>query len=210
MTSYYGVPLNPSNYNNNLSSQNFISNNNYPSQNYTNSPNLNFQKNNPNSNINPSSRPFIVGRFGKNVIVSQDLRTFANSIKTAEWTNNQTYLLAKDIGVIPSFSTNNNNNNLPRFSSKLDNLYFSLSSNSNICNDLHNYSREINERKRKLQEEVQKEKAEFIRTNFPNDIGNTSMSMMLDNIKKNKLDFIKKDQILYNKVVQMMPYIKNK
>ena len=74
-------------------------------------------------------QPFMVARFGKKKVISQDLNTFLNSIKQAEWTTNQAYLPAKDIEVKPTFKinqTDNNINNFPKYSNTVDKLYLLL------------------------------------------------------------------------------------
>ena len=58
----------------------------------------NYNQNNP--------QAFMIAKFGKKKVISQDLNTFLNSIKHAEWTNNPAYLAAKDIEVKPSFKIN--------------------------------------------------------------------------------------------------------
>ena len=67
-----------------------------------NNPNI-FNNNNINNNINKNKslhknlsfnsgqngpQPFMIARFGKKKVIAQDLTTFLNSIKQAEWANN--------------------------------------------------------------------------------------------------------------------------
>ena len=103
---------------------NFFNNNNNNSLNNYGS----MKKNRSNNNISQNSNfaPFMVAKFGKKKVISQDLNTFLNSIKQAEWTNNPSYLAAKDIGVKPTFKINNSNNNeynnIPKYSTKIKQL----------------------------------------------------------------------------------------
>ena len=170
---------------------------------------LNKNKNSyPKSKNNNSSNqmnfpPFMIAKFGKKKVISQDLQTFLNSIKHAEWTNNPSYLAAKDIEVKPSFNTNNldnNGSNIPKYSNTVDKLYLHL--NKINIGDYINYAKEINERQNKIDYYVKKEKEIFIRNNFGFNDGKLDMKIILERIRNNYMSFISKDQILYNKINQ--------
>ena len=148
-------------------------------------------------------QPFMVARFGKKRVIAQDLTTFLNSIKQAEWTNNPAYLPAKDIEVKPTFNINhmeNNINNFPKYSNTVDKLYLHL--NKINIPDYMNYANEINIRQSKIDNYVKKEKENFIKNNFGFNEGKLDMNTILQRIRNNYMTFISKDQILYNKIKQ--------
>ena len=180
-------------------------NNNSINNNYNKNKNT-FQKqqsNNYNNNQVNNYPPFMIAKFGKKKVLSQDLNTFLNSIKHAEWTNNPSYLMAKDIEVKPTFNTNNSNyseNNIPKYSNTVDKLYLHL--NKINIDDYVNYAKEINERQNKIDFYVKKEKEIFIKNNFGFNDGKLDMNTILEKIRNNYMSFISKDQILYNKLNQ--------
>ena len=155
----------------------------------------NYNQNNP--------QAFMIAKFGKKKVISQDLNTFLNSIKHAEWTNNAAYLAAKDIEVKPTFKINNLSNNFdnfPKYSNTVDKLYLHL--NKINIDDYINYAKEINERQNKIDFYVKKEKEIFMKNNFGFNEGKLDMNSILESIKNNSMNFIAKDQILYNKINQ--------
>ena len=180
-------------------------------------PNI-FNNNNINKNLNKSKTfqkqissnynqndlpPFMIAKFGKKKVISQDLNTFLNSIKHADWTNNPSYFPAKDIEVKPTFRTNNmdnNANNIPKYSNTVDKLYLHL--NKINIGDYMNYANEINIRQNKIDAYVKKEKEQFIRNNFGYNEGKLDMNIILERIRNDYMSFISKDQILYNKINQ--------
>ena len=183
--------------------------------NFFNNNNTNIFNNNMNKNKNSfqkqlshnynQSNPqaFMIAKFGKKKVISQDLNTFLNSIKHAEWTNNPAYLAAKDIEVKPTFKINNLSNNFdnfPKYSNTVDKLYLHL--NKINIDDYINYAKEINERQNKIDFYVKKEKEIFMRNNFGFNEGKLDMNSILESIKNNSMNFIAKDQILYNKINQ--------
>ena len=179
---------------------NFFNNNNI---NNNSNKNKNIQKQISNNyNQNSSLPPFMVAKFGKKKVISQDLNTFLNSIKHAEWTNNPAYLPAKDIEVKPTFKTNmdDNDNNIPKYSNTVDKLYLHL--NKINIGDYMNYTNEINVRQNKIDAYVKKEKEQFIRNNFGYNEGKLDMNIILERIRNDYMSFISKDQILYNKINQ--------
>ena len=150
-----------------------------------------------NQNFNDS---FIIGKFGKKTVVSQNLNKFLNEIKKAEWTTNPSYLIAKDINIKTVFSNNNNKeyaNEIPKYSSSIDKYYLHLHQIN--PNDFSNYINDIKNRKNNLFSESKREKEQFIRENFPNE-GRIDVNSMLIRIRNNYQSFISKDQILYNKI----------
>jgi len=161
-------------------------------------------------NVLPGNRQnkqnsFIIGKFGKKTVVSQDLNTFLNKIKQAEWTTNTSYLLAKDINIKPVFTNYNNKEeySIPNYSSKIDKYYLHL--NEINSNDYLNYVNEIKNRKSKINQDVIKEKEEFMKVNFPNE-GKLDVNTMLNRIRNNYQKFISNDQILYNKISQAIQH----
>ena len=161
-------------------------------------------KDNPRENIQNKNKSFIIGKFGKKTVVSQDLDTFLNKIKQAEWTTNPSYLIAKDINVKPIFTKNNNidnDNKITKYSNNIDKLYLHL--NEINTNDFLNYINEITNRKNKFDEEAKKEKEEFLKSNFYNQ-EKLNLNAILNRIRNNYMNFISKDQILYNKIYQAL------
>ena len=183
---------------------NFFNNNNTNIFNNNISKNKNsFQKQLSHNYNQNNPQAFMIAKFGKKKVISQDLNTFLNSIKHAEWTNNPAYLAAKDIEVKPTFKINNLSNNLdnfPKYSNTVDKLYLHL--NKINIDDYINYAKEINERQNKIDFYVKKEKEIFMRNNFGFNEGKLDMNSILESIKNNSMNFIAKDQILYNKINQ--------
>jgi len=182
----------------------------YKNDRFPNNPNNEYMNNyqfgnNSNKGNLPKPNIFIIGKFGKKTVVSQDLKTFMNSIKEAEWTTNPSYLLAKDIKVKPVFSKSNIeiNDNIPKYSENINKFYLHL--NNINENDYLNYVNEIKSRKNKIDEDVKKEKFEFMKSNFPNE-GKLDLKTILNRIRNNHSSFISKDQILFNKISQAMQY----
>ena len=197
------------NFNNNHKGRQTMKPNNNINNKYNSNRNLNPQsnstKNMMNNHNDSDSLVFIYGKFGRKTVVKQDLKTFINKIKKAEWTTNQSYLIAKNINIKPTFLKNGNTDDfdIPRYSKSIDKLY--LNSIHINCNDYLNYVNEIKSRKQKLDEEAKREKAEFLRTNFPNE-GKLDLKSILNRIRNNHKSFISKDQLLYNKISQEMNY----
>ena len=65
-----------------------------------------------------------------------------------------------------------------------------------------NYANEINIRQSKIDNYVKKEKENFIKNNFEFNEGKLDMNSILQRIRNNYMNFISKDQILYNKIKQ--------
>ena len=183
---------------------NFFNNNNTNIFNNNMSKNKNsFQKQLTHNYNQNNPQAFMIAKYGKKKVISQDLNTFLNSIKHAEWTNNPAYLAAKDIEVKPTFKINNLSNNLdnfPKYSNTVDKLYLHL--NKINIDDYINYAKEINERQNKIDFYVKKEKEIFMKNNFGFNEGKLDMNSILESIKNNSMNFIAKDQILYNKINQ--------
>ena len=157
-----------------------------------------------NSMSSTSQNCFILGKFGKKTVVAQDLDTFLNSLKKAEWTTNPSYIMAKDINVKPTFNKSENSNDepdIPKYSETVNKLYLHL--NEINSNDFLNYIDEVNDRNNKLKQNAKKEKEEFMKLNFPNE-ENIDLSGILNKIKNNHKSFISKDQILFDKIKQAM------
>ena len=183
---------------------NFFNNNNTNIFNNNISKNKNsFQKQLSHNYNQNNPQAFMIAKFGKKKVISQDLNTFLNSIKHAEWTNNPAYLAAKAIEVKPTFKINNlsnNSDNFPKYSNTVDKLYLHL--NKINIGDYMNYTNEINVRQNKIDAYVKKEKEQFIRNNFGYNEGKLDMNIILERIRNDYMSFISKDQILYNKINQ--------
>ena len=67
-----------------------------------------------------------------------------------------------------------------------------------------NYTNEIKTRQNKIDNYVKKEKENFIRNNFGFNEGKLDMNIILERIRNNYMNFISKDQILYNKINQTL------
>lgn len=202
------IEINDNNYNNNYKGRQTMTANNKINNQYNSNylrPQRNSTKNMKIHNDN-SSQPFIYGKFGRKTVVQQDLKTFVNKIKKAEWTTNPSYLIAKNINIKPTFAKNDNKDedlDIPRYSKSIDQLY--LNSVQINFNDYLNYVNEIKSRKNKLDEEAKREKADFLKKNFPNE-GKLDLKSIIKRIRDNHTSFISKDQLLYNKISQAMNY----
>ena len=91
-------------------------------------------------------------------------------------------------------------NNFPKHSNIVDKLYLHL--NKINIPDYMNYANEINIRQSKIDNYVKKEKENFIKNNFEFNEGKLDMNSILQRIRNNYMNFISKDQILYNKIKQ--------
>ena len=184
------------NYQNNYNpGGNYNQNNNYQQQNYNNQ---NQQNNGP--------IPFISGKMGRILISSETLETFSKSLRSAEWTNNSSYMQAKNIEVKMKSSSQNqsqNNINIPknRFNE------YRLNSNFNF-NNFTNFLKEVKESNQKIKEKVQNEKNNFMRNNFPNERDDLSMNNLYVKIGQNRKDVVMKDSSLYRKVERLLPLLK--
>ena len=151
--------------------------------------------------VNRPNNVFIEAKIGKNLVISQDLMTFLNGMKTTEWTSNNSYLIAKDIEVKPTFGykTKTNPENAQKYSNKVDQLYLNVMDINQ--NDYLNYVNEVNNRKQKISENVKNERKEFLEKHFPNEGSNVPMNKILSKIREDYRPFISRDQILYNKIM---------
>ena len=181
---------------------NYLNNNqnsNFYNQNQSNNSQNNYNQNDPNV--------FISGRIGRILISSEDLATFSNSIKTVEWTKNQYYLQAKNIEVAPTFSKNSNNDN-NNFSVPKSNLDEYLINGNTTENEFKTYLAEIEMRKKKQNEEIDKEKSEFIKVNFPNENPYMNVEEIYGKIGGNIQGVVSKDKNLNSMVERYLPYIR--
>ena len=174
-------------------------NSNFYNQNQSNNSQNNYNQNDPNI--------FISGRIGRILISSEDLNTFSNSIKTVEWTKNQYYLQAKNIEVAPTFSNNSNNDN-NNFNVPKSNLDEYIISGNSAENDFKTYLAEIEMRKKKQNEEIDKEKSEFIKVNFPNENPYMNVEEIYGKIGGNIKGVVSNDKNLYSMVERYLPYIR--
>ena len=207
----YGQPnYRGSNYQNNFyQNQGIRPNNNYLNNNQnSNYNNYNNQQNNAQNNYNKNDpNVFISGRIGRILISSEDLQTFSNSLKSVEWTKNQYYMKAKNIEVAPTFSKNSNNEN-DNFSIPKSCIDQYLISDNSSGIELQNYLREIENRRRNQNEEIEKQRSEFLRANFPNDNPGMSVSEIYQKIGGNVKGVLSNDNNLYRMVEGYLPYIK--
>ena len=183
----------PSNYGNNNYNQNIYSPGNYaPNQ-------------NQNQNIN-GPQPFIAGKIGRLEISSEDLETFSKSLKSAEWTTNKNYLQAKDLKVGMKLSLKGqlqSDVNIPR------NRFNEYNINSNFnSEEFQNFLKNAQEENRRKKDEVEREKNEFLRVNFPNEKPDISDNDLYRKIGEKKKDVIEKDSNLYGKVGRLLPLLR--
>ena len=207
------------NQNNNMyrPGQNFYSNNNYnrPQGNYNQNQNQNQFNNNYQGQIynnqnqqNNGPKPFISAYMGRILIKSETLETFSKNLKSTEWTTNPNYLQAKDIDIKTKLNLKGqlqSDINIPpnRFND------YNLGSNSNFNNiNFITYIKEINENNNKQKKQIEEEKNNFMRNNFPNEDYNMRLKDLYIKIGLNRKDVIKKDYSLYGKVEKLIPLLK--
>jgi hypothetical protein len=196
--------LNPPNYNqqnynqgNNYNQPNYNQGNNYNQQNY-NQQNFN-QGNNFNQNQNNNGPlPFISGHIGRLLISSEDIDTFSKSLRTTEWTNNPNYLQAKNVDVKMKISLKGqlqyDVNSPPR------NRFNDYITNSNFnFNEFQNFLKTVEDENKIKKENVDKERNEFLKVNFPNEKPDISNDDLYKKIAENKKGVVEKDTSLYGK-----------
>ena len=196
--------LNPPNYNqqnynqgNNYNQPNYNQGNNYNQQNY-NQQNYN-QGNNYNQNQNNNGPlPFISGHIGRLLISSEDIDTFSKSLRTTEWTNNPNYLQAKNVDVKMKISLKGqlqyDVNSPPR------NRFNDYITNSNFnFNEFQNFLKTVEDENKIKKENVDKERNEFLKVNFPNEKPDISNDDLYKKIAENKKGVVEKDTSLYGK-----------
>ena len=166
------------------------------------------QPNNYNQNqnqMNTGPKAFITGHIGRLQIASEDLETFSKSLKSAEWTNNANYLQAKNIEVKMKISLQGqlqSNVNIPK------NRFNDYNINSNFNYDEYqNFIKTVENQNKKVKEDSNKEKNEFLRVNFPNEKPDISNENIFKKIGENKKTIIEKDSNLYRKVERLIPLL---
>ena len=190
--------------------------NNYQNQNYNRPPggypNPGYnqpynQSNYGQNNQNSGPRPFIVGKIGRNVIASEDLNTFSQSLKNAEWTNNQSYLQAKNIAITMKVGLQNqihsNDVDIPK--NRLNDYCVNLKYNPN---DYFDFIRKVEDDNKRKKNEIERERRNFMKSNFPNENIDISNNELYKKIAENKKDIISKDSSLYSKVSNLLPLLK--
>ena len=198
--------------NNNYNRQQGNYQNNYNKGNYYQNQNNNYQQqnyNNQNQNNN-APQPFISAYMGGILISSDTLDSFGKSLKSVEWTNNPHYLQAKNINVKMKLSLKGqlqSNINIPRNRFNDYNLNSNLNSNFDM-NNFINYINDINENKDTRKQQIENEKNNFMRNNFPNERYDLNMKDLYIKIGQNRKDVIIKDSSLYSKVERLLPLLK--
>ena len=164
------------------------------------------QLNNYNQNqINNGPKAFISGTIGRLSIASEDLATFSKSLKSAEWTTNANYLQAKNVEVKMKINIQGqlqSNINAPQ------NRFNDYNTNSNFNYDeFQNFIKTVENQNKKVKEDSNKEKNEFLRVNLPNEKPDISIDNIFKKIGENKKAFIEKDFNLYGKVERLLPLL---
>lgn len=179
---------------------------NYITNNYAN-PNVYQPNNYPPSNTQvPLSSSLISGKIGRILIAQENQENFLKSLKSTEWTQNPIYLQAKGIQVSPTFVSNQQGRERDR---KIPRPCFDqYSLDVSIMNDFNNYKKEIEERKQKINEEVQKEKEDFVKYNFPNENKELSLQEIYYKIGSNKGGILIRDNNVYTQVEKYIPFLK--
>jgi hypothetical protein len=185
-------------YNNLPGNNNIYNNNNVNSSNSLNK-NINYLAN---------GATFIFTSIGNRTIINEDFNTFQNNLKSNEWTNNSLYKLAINVPIYPTFNTkkskdggldihlqNNFNNYLLNLPSYLD--------------DFNSYVNEINNRNMKMNEDIEKNKNNFISQNLPKENPNMDFNLLLNKISQNKSYILSKDHNLYSKISNLLPLLKD-
>lgn len=181
--------------------------NNYNQGNYN--PNLyNQQQNygNQPQNQNAGPKPFISGFIGRCKISSEDLQTFSKSIKEVEWTTNVNYMQAQNIPVRHKLSIQGENRNdvyIPRH--RFNDYY--LNSNFNP-NEIITFVGEVKNTNNKVNEQINKEKNDFLKNNFPTENADLALNDLYKKIGEKRKDVLEKDSNLYRRVENLLPLIK--
>ena len=199
--------LNPPNSN----QQNYNQGNNYNQPNYNQGNNYNNynqqnynQGNNYNQNQNNNGpMPFISGHIGRLLISSEDIDTFSKSLRTTEWTNNPNYLQAKNVDV--KMKINLKGQLQYDINSPPKNRFNDYITNSNLnFNDFLNFVKSVEDENKKKKENVDKERNEFLKINFPNEKPDISNDDLYKKIGENKKGIVEKDTNLYGKVERFL------
>ena len=181
--------------------------NNYNQGNYN--PNLyNQQQNygNQPQNQNAGPKPFISGFIGRCKISSEDLQTFSESIKEVEWTTNVNYMQAQNIPVRHKLSIQGENRNdvyIPRH--RFNDYY--LNSNFNP-NEIITFIGEVKNTNNKVNEQINKEKNDFLKNNFPTENADLALNDLYKKIGEKRKEVLEKDSNLYRRVENLLPLIK--
>ena len=200
MNMNYKPPQSP--YQNNYNPNN--NNNNYnPNQNRYN-PQQNYQNNQQNQN--QGIQPFIEGFIGRCKISSEDLQTFSKSIKEVEWTSNANYMQANNIPVRHKLMGQGQNRNdvyqpMNRFNNFYENFNYDPS-------EMLGFIAQVSEKNNKFKEEVNSEKSNFMKNNFPSENADLALNDLYQKIEEKRKDILIKDSNLYQKVERLLPLIK--
>ena len=173
---------------------------------YNNNINPNINKN-MNINFLADGATFIFSSIGKYTIINEDFNTFKNNLKSNEWTNNSLYKLAINVPVSPTFDTkkSKNGNLNSNIQNNFNNYLLNLPS---YLDDFNSYINEINNRNIKINEDIEKNKNNFISKNLPNENLNIDFNSLMNKISQNKSYILSKDQNLYTKVSNLLPLLK--
>jgi hypothetical protein len=181
---------------------------------YNNLPgNNNIYNNNSSNNLNKNfnfladGSTFIFSSIGNRTIINEDFNTFQNNLKTNEWTNNSLYKLAINVPISPTFNTKKSKDGLDiHLQNNFNNYLLNLPS---YLDDFNSYVNEINNRNMKINEDIEKNKNNFISQNLPNENPNIDFNSLLNKISQNKSYILSKDHNLYSKVSNLLPLLKD-
>lgn len=194
----YGRQQYQGNYQNNYNPGNY-NQNNYQNQNQ----NQNYNNQNQQSN---GPIPFVSAYMGRIIIASQDLEAFKKSLESPDWTQNKNYLQAEKVPVQIRGSLSGQLQSeivLPQ------NRINSLGYNSNFEEkNFIEFLNEVNNSNESQKRQVENEKNNFMRDNFPNEKPDISINDLYSKIAENKKDILMKDSSLYGKVERLLPLLK--
>lgn len=177
--------------------------NNYNAGNYNQN---NYQNKNYNNQQSNDQSQFISAYMGRILISSQDLETFKKSIQSPDWTQNKNYLQAEKVPVqIRGSLSGQLQSEIIIPQNRINNLGYN--SNFDERNFL-DFLAEVNNSNESQKRQVENEKNNFMRDNFPNEKPDISTSDLYDKIGENKKDIIMKDSSLYRKVERLLPLLK--
>ena len=187
--------------------------NNYnPNNNYNQNQNIynqqqqqqNYQNQQQSQNQGPLA--FIEGYIGRCKISSEDLQTFSKSIKEVEWTSNANYMQANNIPIRHKLmGQGDNRNDVYQPMNRFNNYYENFNFNTN---EITAFISEVTEKNRKFKEELDNEKSNFMKNNFPNENADLGLNELYPKIEEKRNDILKKDSTLYGKVERLLPLIK--
>ena len=117
--------------------------------------------------VNPNVM-FIIGKIGNKEIIKEDLNTFMNYTKKADWTTNPYYKAASNATVSPTFKLNNQSNNtMTKFS---ENILNNFLVNDTSLDQYYNFIQEIESNNMKSYDKI-----EYNKQKMANFLGTSSI-----------------------------------